>query len=60
MFVCLIDLVMFYHLLFSFYLFVSNTCSFNVHANIEALSSQLIAKTNPVPGFDQPPLSLEY
>ena len=59
LFVCLIDLVTFYHFLFSF-LFISNTCSLNVHANIEASSSQSMGKTNPVPGFDQPTPPLEY
>ena len=58
MFVCLIDLVMFNP--FFFFFFISNTCSFNVHANIEASSSQSMDKTNPVPGFDQAAPPLEY
>ena len=51
--VCLIDCC--YNVLsFSFFfLFISNNCSFNVYANIEASSSQSMAKTNPVPRFDQ-------
>ena len=43
-----------------FFLFISNICSFNVHANIEASSSQSMGKTNPVPGLHQPLPPLEY
>ena len=53
MFVCLVVLIKFYRFLFSFYLIYN--CSFNVHTNIEASSSQSTTKINLVPGFDQPP-----
>ena len=54
MFACLIVLIMFYRFFFK-YIFISNNCSFNVYADIEASSSQSMTKRNPVPDSDQPP-----
>ena len=59
LFVSLIDLVIFYHFRFSFYLFLTLVHLTSTQTlRLQALSQWV--KTNPVPGFDQLLPPLEY